>query len=195
MRTWWIAATLLLPASVSLAQEKSFVAIHGFDKMSCDDWFGSEGNPDVRQQYIGWIRGVVTGYNYAHPGDQVSESHMPSDFGLAIFVDNYCHSKRATSVAGAAFALIADRRGSATLQVIDDRPKPEAKAKPKDDGSRVAITPGGVTTENGASGGDPPSGDPAGFRDWLAHQSADIQSLGVELQRSIYKKESGLKEN
>src|SRR5581483_7447880 len=104
----WIAAALLLCSTFCLAQEKSLVAIHGFDKMSCEDWLGSEGHVDVREQYIAWVRGVVTGYNYANPGDQVSEGRMPTDFGLAIFVDNYCHSRRATSVAGAAFALIAD---------------------------------------------------------------------------------------
>ena len=185
MRTWWIAATLLLPATVSLAQEKSFVAIHGFDRMSCDDWFGSDGNANanVRQQYIGWIRGVVTGYNYANPGDQVAEARMPSDFGLGIFVDNYCHSSRATSIAGAAFALIADRRASTTLQVINDRPEPESK--PKDD----------RPSDGAPSGVVPPAGDPPGFRDWLAHQSANIKSLGVEVQRSIYKKETALKGN
>jgi hypothetical protein len=184
MRTWWIAAVLLLPATVSIAQEKAFVAIHGFDKMSCDDWFGSEGSPDVRQQYIGWIRGVVTGYNYANPRDQVFAGRMPTDFGLAIFVDNYCHSKRATSISGAAFALIADRRGSSELQVIDDKPTP------KDNTAKNAATSDGAAAGDAAASVESP-----GFHDWLARQSADIKSLGVELQRSIYKKEMSLKGN
>lgn len=187
MRIWWIAAAMLLPATMSVAQEKSFVAIHGFDKMSCEDWLGSDGNSNVRQQYIGWIRGVVTGYNYANPGDQVATDRMPSDFGLTIFVDNYCHSRRATSVSGAAFALIAERRGSATVRVINDEPQAEVK---------VGVKPKDANVSGGAASGSPaPGGDPPGFRDWLAHQSADIKSLGVDIQRNIYKKEAALKDN
>ena len=164
MNKGWIAAALLLCSMLCFGQEKSFVAIHGFDKMSCEDWLGSDGNADVRAQYIAWIRGVVTGYNYANPDNQVQSGRMPTDFGLTIFVDNYCHSKRATSVAGAAFALIADRRGSGVATVVEEK----HDARPGTDD------------------------DMPGFHDWLARQSADIKSLGPDLQRSIYKKEAAL---
>ncbi|HEY8026320.1 MAG TPA: hypothetical protein VIF60_17270 [Burkholderiaceae bacterium] len=149
-----------------VADEKSFVAIHGFDKMSCQDWFGSEDHPTVRQQYIDWIRGVVTGYNYSNQNDQVSLGRMPSDFALGVFVDNYCHSSRATSVAGAAFALIAERRGSTAVQVLG----------------------GGGVADTKARG----SGEEDGFNDWLDKQSADMRSLDISVLKNIYKKESAL---
>jgi hypothetical protein len=177
----WIAAALLLCSTFACAEDKPFVAIHGFDKMSCDEWFGSDGNAEVRQQYIAWIRGVVTGYNYANPEQQVIAGRMPSDFGLIIFVDNYCHSRRATSVAGAAFALIADRRGGAAVQVLDDGPKSLDKSADK--------------SADKSKGNATPSGDPPGFREWLARQSADIKSLGPDLQKNIYEKEAALRGN
>src|SRR5579872_4835617 len=127
-----LAVSLMLALPV-LADEKSFVAIHGFDKMSCQDWFGSEDHPDVRQQYVDWIRGVVTGYNYSNQSDQVASGRMPSDFALIIYVDNYCHSPRATSIAGAAFALIGERRSSAVVKVLDDNAKPSSKRKDSKD--------------------------------------------------------------
>lgn len=179
----WTAAALLLCSTLCQAQDKSFVSIHGFDKMSCQDWFGSEGNPDVRQQYISWIRGVVTGYNYANPGDQVDAGRMPSDFGLGIYVDNYCHSLHATSVSGAAFALIAERRGSTVVQVIDSQPKADVKLSIKPKGAAGA--------GNDAPPANPSSAESPGFHEWLAKQSADIKSLGVDLQRDIYRREMG----
>jgi hypothetical protein len=139
--------------------------------MSCQDWFGSEGNPDVRQQYIDWIRGVVTGYNYANQDDQVALGRMPSDFALAIYVDNYCHSKRATSIAGAAFSLIGERRGSSVVKVLDD----EQKAPPAKDGKAAQDV-----TESDA------------FRDWLARQSPDMRSLDKNILKNIYVKESAV---
>ncbi|HEX7644671.1 MAG TPA: hypothetical protein VF472_20910 [Burkholderiaceae bacterium] len=183
----WIAAALLLCSTLCMAQEKS-VAIHGFDKMSCEDWFGSENQAEARQQYIAWIRGVVTGYNYANPGNQVSGGRMPSDFGLAVFVDNYCHSRRATSVAGAAFALIADRRGNAAVQIIDDQPTPEVRIDAKT-GAKTGAESAAKSADKPAQNDETP-----GFHDWLARQSDDIKSLGVDLQRSIYRKEMALKE-
>ena len=160
-----LMASLCLAVTVA-AEEKSFVAIHGFDKMSCQDWFGSEDHPDVRQQYIDWIRGVVTGYNYSNQNDQVALGRMPSDFSLAIYVDNYCHSSRATSIAGAAFALIAERRGSSVVKVLDDAAKAPGKAKD--------------------------SKDEDAFNDWLDKQSPDMRSLDPQVLKNIYKKESAL---
>jgi hypothetical protein len=187
MRKGWIAAAMLLcSTSLCQGQEKSFVAVHGFDKMSCEDWLGSDGNADVRQQYIAWIRGVVTGYNYANPGDQVGASRMPTDFGLTIFVDNYCRSQGATSVSGAAFALIAERRGSSVVRVFDDQVKPDAKIADK------AEVKAGVRPETVAGAKPARDDESPGFHEWLARQSDDIKSLGADIQRNIYKREVAL---
>jgi hypothetical protein len=109
------------------ADDKAVVAIHGFDKMSCSDWLDSYGNDEVRAQYIAWIRGIVTGYNFANPDNQVAMGHMPGDFALGLFVDSYCRSHRSTSIAGAAFALIEERRGDAA---VTEFKAPESDANP-----------------------------------------------------------------
>jgi len=186
MRKWWTAA-LLLCSTLAFGQDKPMVAIHGFDKMSCADWLGSDGNPDVRALYVAWVRGVVTGYNYANPNDQVAPGRMPSDFGLAIFIDNFCLSRRATSVAGAAFALIADRHGGAAVQMINDQPQPLDKGNTQPKGATSPAAPAAPPAAT-------PAGDPPGFREWLARQSADIKSLGIDVQRNIYTKEAALRQ-
>jgi hypothetical protein len=107
----------LLPFA-AYADNKAVVAIHGFDKMSCNDWLSSDGNEDVRAIYVAWIRGIVTGYNFANPDDQVALGRMPGDFSLGLFVDSYCRRHRGSTFAGAAFALIEERRGNSALSEL-----------------------------------------------------------------------------
>ncbi len=44
----------------------------GIDDMSCSAWTKSKDDPDLRASYIVWVRGFLTGHNYALPGQQVS---------------------------------------------------------------------------------------------------------------------------
>lgn len=191
MNKAWVAAALLLCSTLCAAEDRTFVAVHGFDRMSCEDWLGSENNADVRQQYIAWIRGAVTGFNYATPNDQVGTGRMPTDFGLTIFVDNFCHTQRNATVSAAAFALIAERRGSSAVRVLNDQnttdTKPAAKPDTRPD-ARTAVKPDARAAAKPAQGDDS-----LGFHDWLARQSDDIKSLGADLQKSIYRKEMALK--
>lgn len=46
--------------------------ILGFDDMSCQAWAQSKDTPDQRTLYLSWMRGVLTGHNYARPSQQVS---------------------------------------------------------------------------------------------------------------------------
>jgi hypothetical protein len=105
-----------IPSLAACAQDKAVVAIHGFDKMSCDDWLSSDGNEEARAQYIAWIRGIVTGYNFANPDEQVALGRMPGDFSLGLFVSSYCRNHKSTSIAGAAFDLIAQKRGNSAMR-------------------------------------------------------------------------------
>lgn len=115
----------------AFAQSKEVVAIHGFDKMSCDDWAASKEDEATRAMYIAWMRGIVTGYNYANPDNQVALGRMPGDFTLGLFVDSYCRQHRTQSFAGAVFELIQQKRGNGGLSVISsDSPD----AAPDDDG-------------------------------------------------------------
>jgi hypothetical protein len=117
---------LSMLSMASFADDKESVAIHGFDRMSCEDWLASEDNPDIRGQYIVWIRGIVTGYNFANPDNQVALGRMPGDISLGIFVNSYCRKNKTKTFAGAAFELIEAKRGSSGVQVM----APETPADP-----------------------------------------------------------------
>ena len=101
-----VSFLLLALAPVAHADNRAAVAIHGFDKMSCRDWTSSRSNTVVREQYIAWIRGIVTGYNYGNPDEQVTATQMPDDVSLALYIDEYCRDRSLSAFVGAAFALI-----------------------------------------------------------------------------------------
>jgi hypothetical protein len=106
MRRLCVSSLLFALAFVVSADNHAAVAIHGFDKMSCGDWTASRFNAVAREQYIAWIRGIVTGYNYGNPDEQVTSSQMPDDVSLALYVDGFCRDRPLISFVGAAFALI-----------------------------------------------------------------------------------------
>jgi hypothetical protein len=108
----------IIASSAVCAEENAVVAIHGFDKMSCEDWLSSDGNDDVRGQYVAWIRGIVTGYNFANPDNQVALGRMPGDFTLGLYVSSYCRNHKSTTIAGAAFELIAQKRGNSGVREL-----------------------------------------------------------------------------
>jgi hypothetical protein len=64
--------------------------IVGFDDMSCTSWKKSKEDADQRRLYVAWIRGVLTGHNYARQSQQVS---IVSNGTIENFVDQYCIEK------------------------------------------------------------------------------------------------------
>lgn len=58
--------------------------------MSCRAWVKSKDDAEQRREYLAWIRGVLTGHNYANPGQQVS---AVSSGTVENFVDRYCSEK------------------------------------------------------------------------------------------------------
>lgn len=110
--------SLIVFSFAAHADDKAVVAIHGFDKMSCEDWLSSDDSDVARGQYIAWIRGIVTGYNFANPDEQVALGRMPGDLSLGIYVDGYCRNHRTTTIAGAAFALIEQKRGNSSVHEL-----------------------------------------------------------------------------
>lgn len=59
----------------------------GFDDMSCAAWVASRQDAESRGQFIAWIRGFLTGHNYANQKQQVSEI---SGGTVENFIDRYC---------------------------------------------------------------------------------------------------------
>ena len=76
-----------LTSSVSLAAPLKII---GFDDMSCRAWVKSKDDVEQRKTYLAWIRGVLTGHNYANQGQQVSSI---SSGTVENFVDRYCVEK------------------------------------------------------------------------------------------------------
>jgi hypothetical protein len=179
-------AVLLLSlwSCAAYAEEKAVVAIHGFDKMSCNDWLSSDGVDDVRAQYIAWIRGIVTGYNFANPDNQVALGHMPGDFTLGLFVDSYCRGHRSGSFVGAAFDLIEQKRGDTVMREMVQDPVPTPTV------SSSASTPAKAPAPVPAQA--PATDDSGPFQIWLKKQSDDMRSLDIDILHNIYKKEMAL---
>lgn len=63
--------------------------ILGFEDMSCAAWKQSSANPDQRAAYVNWIRGFLTGHNYALPKQQVSTI---SSGTIENHINRYCTS-------------------------------------------------------------------------------------------------------
>lgn len=59
----------------------------GFDDPSCTAWSKAKDDPDQRAAYVVWMRGFLTGHNYALPGQQVSTI---SSATLETYVNRYC---------------------------------------------------------------------------------------------------------
>ena len=72
------------------AAEAVQTKVIGFDDMSCQAWSASKGDEELRSSYVAWVRGVLTGHNYANPAQQIS---VVSAGTVANFVDRYCAEK------------------------------------------------------------------------------------------------------
>ncbi|MBS1227090.1 MAG: hypothetical protein H6R17_367 [Proteobacteria bacterium] len=81
---------LLLAALIATGATAAPVKIVGFDDMSCRAWVKSKDDGEQRKIYLAWIRGVLTGHNYANQGQQVSSI---SSGTVENFIDRYCVEK------------------------------------------------------------------------------------------------------
>lgn len=85
------AISLITVAFVALGQTTAHaeaLKTLGFDDMSCQAWKQSKGDADQRALYIAWMRGLLTGHNYAKPSQQVSTI---SSGTIEQWVNRYCN--------------------------------------------------------------------------------------------------------
>jgi hypothetical protein len=61
--------------------------IVGLDDMSCRAWIASKDDAEQRAQYRAWVRGVLTGHNYANQSRPVSEISAGT---VENYVNRYC---------------------------------------------------------------------------------------------------------
>ncbi|MGE5470262.1 MAG: hypothetical protein ACM3X0_05635 [Bacteroidota bacterium] len=79
-----LIALVVLPVGTALAAPQNML---GFDDMSCAAWNKSKGDADQRTAYINWIRGFLSGHNYALPSQQVATI---SSGTIENKIDQYC---------------------------------------------------------------------------------------------------------
>ena len=94
----FLVAAFLLAFGASAAPLK----ILGFDDMSCRTWVSSKDDIEQRKTYLAWMRGVLTGHNYANQRQQVS---VISSGTIENFVNRYCAEKPLGDFGDAALRL------------------------------------------------------------------------------------------
>lgn len=82
--------------------------ILGIDDLSCAGWSKSKENPDQRNLYVVWMRGVLTGHNYAMQSQQVSSI---SSGTIESYVNGYCARNPNGLISDAVFRLSDDFSG------------------------------------------------------------------------------------
>ena len=73
----------------------------GLDDMSCAAW-KRRSDPELREPYIQWVRGFLSGHNYANQSKQVAEV---SSATVAMFVDRFCAEHDSATVTDAAMRM------------------------------------------------------------------------------------------
>ena len=89
---------LLAPISQPSAAS---LKILDMDDMSCAGW-KKRTDPELREPYVQWVRGFLSGHNYANQSKQVSEVSVST---VATFVDRYCAEHASATVAEAAMRM------------------------------------------------------------------------------------------
>lgn len=96
-----LLAAVLMALGLSSAQAEPLKTL-GFDDMSCQAWKQSKEDADQRTLYITWVRGFLTGHNYARPGQQVSTI---SSGTIEMWVNRYCNDNPQSGFNEAALRL------------------------------------------------------------------------------------------
>jgi hypothetical protein len=81
------AISLFFLIMISASHSASATTVIGLEDMSCRAWTASKSSPDARKANLAWVRGFLTGHNYARPDQQVSAL---SSGTVENFIDRYC---------------------------------------------------------------------------------------------------------
>lgn len=103
-----LSATLicfLLSLQAHSADNKEY-SVYSFSETPCGVWEQTKEQPRKREIYIYWIRGFVSGFNYAHPFKALEPNKMPDNASLSLFVDKHCRDNPLGDFIAAAFELI-----------------------------------------------------------------------------------------
>ena len=98
LRSALVALSMLSVAVAAAAPLK----LIGFADMSCRTWIASKDDAEQRAQYVAWVRGVLTGHNYANRSQQVSDI---SSGTVENHVSRYCSQNSKGSFSDAALRM------------------------------------------------------------------------------------------
>ena len=96
---------LILAASAGLMMASASAAslnLLGFDDMTCTAWTKSKDDPDKRSAYVVWVRGFLSGHNYALPNQQVSSFSSGS---IELKLNQYCSRNPTGQLSDAAMRI------------------------------------------------------------------------------------------
>ena len=85
-----LSCSLLFAVLVATSAIAAPIKTVGFDDMSCRAWVKSKDDSEQRKVFLAWIRGVLTGHNYANQSQQVSSISTGT---VENFIDRYCVEK------------------------------------------------------------------------------------------------------
>jgi hypothetical protein len=74
----------------------------GFDDNSCKAWNESKDDAEKRAEYISWVRGFLSGHNYANQKQQVSDISRGTQ---EMFIERFCRDNPAGQVTEAAYRM------------------------------------------------------------------------------------------
>jgi len=93
----------MVPIALSTASQSAAASLNliGPDDMSCAAWKQADA-PYLREPYVQWVSGFLSGHNYANRSMQVGKA---SSATVGKFVDRYCAEHSASTVAEAAMQM------------------------------------------------------------------------------------------
>ena len=94
--------TLLLAVLASTSVGAAPLKVLGFDDMSCQAWLKSKDDVEQRKQYVAWVRGFLSGHNYANQSQQIA---VVSAGTVELFVQRFCSEKPGAEFADAALRM------------------------------------------------------------------------------------------
>jgi hypothetical protein len=74
----------------------------GFDDNSCQAWIGSKDDAEKRSEYISWVRGFLSGHNYANQKQQVSDISRGTQ---EMFIERFCRDNPNGQFTDAAYRM------------------------------------------------------------------------------------------
>ncbi len=131
------AALLALSLPAPGAAQGQQVNIFTFEDASCNAWTKSGSNKLLRAQYEFWVRGFVSGHNYANVSRQVKIGVFPGSDALYQYLDQYCRDNPSLSFVGGAIRLVEDLREPAA----PSKPAPKKAAPAKQEPAKEVPVP------------------------------------------------------